>query len=185
MKPHSILFDGSDSLFRTQQSLVTEMGHAVWLPHFTPTRLEHLQFVHQLLQTFCELDICCKITVSYPAYIAGVLTSYYNVTPCIGGLHIARTSSNILENIYRKADTFVIGSFQFRLVEQQEYEAFTDYSNYEITFGDVTVTSLITIIDVSTSFGIPVSCVSKSNINLSEFIWEYMCPFAVKTYCIV
>jgi len=70
-------------------------------------------------------------------------------------------------------------------VEQQEYEAFTDYSNYEITFGDVTVTSLITIIDVSTSFGIPVSCVSKSNINLSEFIWEYMCPFAVKTYCIV
>jgi len=43
MKPNGIPFDGSDSLFQTQQSLVSEMGHAVSLPHFTPTRLEYLQ----------------------------------------------------------------------------------------------------------------------------------------------
>jgi len=185
MKPHGISFDGSDSQFQTQQSLVTEMWQAVWLQHFTPTSLDHLPFVHRLLQTFCELDICCTITGTYPAYIAGVLTSYYNWTPCIGGLHIARTSSSILDNFYRKADIFVIGSFQFRIVERQEYKAFTDFSNYEITFEDVTLAFSVTIINVSTFNGDPVSCRSRSNINLSEFVWEYMCPFAVKTYSIV
>jgi len=139
MKPNGISFDGSDSLFQTQQSLLIEMGHAVWLPHFTPARLDHLSFLHRLLQTFCELDVCCTITGNYPAYIAGVLTCYYNIAPCIGGLHIARTSSSILDNFYRKADTFVIEPFQFRIVERQEYEAFPDYSNYEITFEDVTL----------------------------------------------
>jgi len=116
MWPIGIPFDGSDSLFETEHSLVTEMWHAVWLPHFIPTRLEHLQFVHQLLQTFCELDICCTITGTYRAFIAGILTSYYRSSPCIGGLHIAIITSTILDNIYRKADTFVIGPFQFRLI---------------------------------------------------------------------
>jgi len=167
MRPIGIPFDGSDSVFQIQQSLVTEVGHAVWLPHFTHTRLEHLLFVHQLLQTFCELDICCTITGTYPAYIAGVLTSYYGSSPGIGGLHIARTTSTILDNIYRKADTFVIGPFQFRLIEWSEYIALSDFSTYEITFGDVTVAFSVIIIDVSTSCGVPVSCGSKSSINFT------------------
>jgi len=139
MKPHGIPFDGSDSLFRTQQSLVTEMGHAVWLQQFTPAVLDHLSFVHQLLQTFCDLDICCTITGTYPAYIAGVLTSFYNTDPCIGGFNIARTSSSIVENFYRNAEAFIIEPFQFRIKERQEYDAFPDFSTYEITFGDVTL----------------------------------------------
>ena len=90
MWPLGILFDGSDSLFQTQQSFVSEVGNAVFLPHFTPTRLHHLSFVHRLLQTFFELDICCTITGTYPAYTAVVLTSYYRGSPCIGGLHYLR-----------------------------------------------------------------------------------------------
>jgi len=119
MKPHGIPFDGSDSQFQTQQSLVTEMRHAVWLQQFAPARLDHLSFVHRLLQTFWELDICCTITGTYPAYIPGVLASFYNSTPCIRGLHIARTSSSILEHFYRKAETSVIETFQFRITERQ------------------------------------------------------------------
>ena len=149
---------------------MTEIWHAVWLQQFTPARLEHLPFVHRLLQTFCELDICCTITGTHPAYIAGVLTSYYNSTPFIGGLHIARTSSSTLDNFYGKADIFVIGSFQFRIVERQEYKVFAEFSNYEITFEDVTLDYSVTIIDVSTFYGDSVSCGSRSNINLSEFI---------------
>ena len=70
-------------------------------------------------------------------------------------------------------------------MERQKYEAFSDYSNYEITFEDVTLAFSVTIIDVSTFYGEPVSCGSRSNINFSEFIWEYMCCFAVKAYSIV
>jgi len=126
---------------------VTEMGHAVWLQQFTPARLDHLSFVHRLLQTFCELDICCTITGTYPAYIAGVLASFYNTAPYIGGLHIDRTSSSILENFYRKAEAFVIEPFQFRIMELQEYHAFPDISSYEITFEVVTLAFTVTIID--------------------------------------
>ena len=184
MRPNGIYFDGSDSLFETQQSLVTEMGHAVWLQQFTPARLDHLSFVHRLLQTFCELDICCTITGTYPAYIAGVLASFYNIAPCIGGLHIDKISSSILENFYRKPETFVIEPFRFRIVERQEYEAFPDYSNYEITFEDVTLAFSVTIIDDSTFYDEPVYCGSRSSINFSEIIWEYMCCFGVKSYSI-
>jgi len=133
MRPLDIPFDGSGSLFRTQQSLVSVAEHVLWLPHFTLTRLHHLRFVHHLLQTFYELDICCALTGIYPAYIAGVLTSYYRIRPVI-----ARIPSTILDIIYRKADTFLIGPFQFCLTEWEEYEGFLDYSTY-ITFEDVTV----------------------------------------------
>jgi len=120
MRTLGLPFDGSDSLFRTQQSLVNVAGHALWFLHFTPTRLDHLEFVHHLLQTFCELDICCTITGNYPSNIAGVITSYYRTSPVIGRLNIAGTPSPNLDNIYRKADIFVIGPFQFHLTNWEE-----------------------------------------------------------------
>jgi len=73
MRPRGRLFDGSDSLFTTQQDLVKRAVHAMWLTEFTPARLD---FVNRLLQTFCELDICCALANAYPAYIAGVLSVY-------------------------------------------------------------------------------------------------------------
>jgi len=179
MRTLDIPFDGSDRLFRTQQSLVNVAGHAVWLPHFTPTSLDHLQFVHHLLQTICELDICCTITGTYPAYIAGVLTSYYNTSPVIRRLHIARTHSSILEDIYRKSDIFAIGPFHFHLTDREEYETLPDYSKHAITFENVTVCFIIAIADISTS------CASKSSINCTEFIWYYLCEFGFKMYAIV
>jgi len=139
-------------------------GHAVWFPHFTPKSLDHLDFVHHLLRTYCELDICCAITGTYPAYIAGVLTSYYRTQPVIRTLCIARTLSTILDNVYRKVDTFVIGPFQFHLTEREKYEAFPDVSNYDITFENVTVCFSVPIVNVSPS------CGSKSSINLTNFI---------------
>jgi len=134
--------------------------------------------VHRLLQTFCELDICCTITGTCPAYIAGVLTSYYRTSPFIGRLNIAIKPSTIPDSIYRKADTFVIGNFQFHLTNWEEYEAFPDYSNYDITFEDVTVCFSIAVVDVSTS------CGSKSSINFTEFIWYYLCEYGFKMHAI-
>jgi len=185
MRPLGIPFHLSDSLFRTQQSLVNVAGHVLLLPHFTPTRLGHLQFVHHLLQTSCDLDICCTITGTDPAYIPGVPTSYYRTSPAIGVLHIARTPSTILDNIYRKSDIFVIGTFQFRLAEREGYDGFPDFSTYDITFENVTVSFSITIIDVSTSYGVSTTYGSKSSINVTKFVWEYLCGFAFKMYALI
>jgi len=62
MRPFGLPFDGSNSLFATQQFLVNEVGKALWLTHFTPVRLDHLRFVNRLLNTSCAQDICCAIT---------------------------------------------------------------------------------------------------------------------------
>jgi len=139
MRPLGKLFDGSDSLFQTQQSLVNEAGNAAWLPHFTPTRIDHLHFVNHLFHTFCELDTSCAFNGIHPAYIAGVLTSYYRPRPVIGGLYIARTASTVLDNIYRKGHTFLIGAYQFRLTEWLEYEGFPDFPTNYITFEGMSV----------------------------------------------
>jgi len=58
MRPKGKLFDGSGSLYATQQGLVKNniAGQALWLTHFTPARWDHLGFVNRLLKTFCELD---------------------------------------------------------------------------------------------------------------------------------
>ena len=52
MRPKGKVFDGSDSLYATQQGLVKNniAGHALGLTHFTPARLDHLGFVNRLLK---------------------------------------------------------------------------------------------------------------------------------------
>ena len=76
MRPRRRRFDASDSRFTTQQDLVKSAVHAMRLTEFTPPRLDHLDIVNRLLQTFCELDICCALVNAYPAYNAGVLGVY-------------------------------------------------------------------------------------------------------------
>jgi len=105
-----------------------------------------------------------RFTGTYPAYIAGVLSSYYSKRLAVGEFHIARTRSAILDNLYRKLRTFEIGPFEFRLTAWLEYESFPDYSIYEITYECVPVAFHITIVDVS------VYCGSRSSINLADFI---------------
>ena len=178
MRPYSLPFDVSNSLFETQHFLVNGniLAKALWLPNFTPVRLAHLRFVNKLLQTFCALDICCYLKGTYPAYIAGVLSFYYRTRLVVGGLHIIRTDSTILDNIYRRVHRFEIGTFRFRLTEWLVYERFPDYSIYDFTHDGVPVSFQITILDVSEQ------CGSQSSINLEQFIWKHICAFAVKMY---
>jgi len=79
MRPKGKHFEVSDSLYATQRGLEKNniVGQALWLMHFTPAKLDHLGFVNRLLKTFCELDICCDLIETYPANIAGVLSSHY------------------------------------------------------------------------------------------------------------
>jgi len=112
-------------------------------------RLDHLRFVNRLLESFRALNICCFITGTYPAYIAGVLIAFYRTRPAVGELNIARTDSAILDSIYRKVHSIQIGHFEFSLTEWLEYENFPDYSIYDITHEGVTVTVHINIVDIS------------------------------------
>jgi len=57
MRPQGQLFDGSASLFETQECLVNSVGHALWLTHFTPARREHLAFVNLLLKELLGLTL--------------------------------------------------------------------------------------------------------------------------------
>jgi len=52
MRPKGKVFDCSDILYATQSGLVKNniAGHALWLTHFTPARLDHLGYVNRLLK---------------------------------------------------------------------------------------------------------------------------------------
>ena len=167
----------------TQRFLMKEVGNALWLSHFTPVRIDYLHFVNRLLETFCALDICCAITETYHAYIAGLLNSYFRTRPAVGELQIARTNTSILGTIYSKQHTFEIVAFEFRLTEWLEYENIPDYSIYDITHDGMTVTVHFTTVDV------PEHCGSQSNINLAEFIWcqnvRYSLCSSRHTYCLL
>jgi len=145
MRPQGKVFDGSSSLFESQRLLKNTIGNAICLTQFTPANLDHLIFVRLLLETFCTLGICCALAGLYPAYIAGMLSSFYKERFCICHLYVAKYSSAILDPLFRKTRTFKIEPFGFRLIYEREYENFQDYSTYEITHGDVSLDFRIVI----------------------------------------
>jgi len=135
MRLRGILFDGSDRLFRTQQNLVKRAAHAMWLTEFTPARLDYLGLVNRLLQTFCELDICCALVNTYPTYIAGYSSLFSTGGGNVSLLYLARVDSPILDIIYNKVPSFEIGYLTFTITESKRYEEFQDYSVFAITQG--------------------------------------------------
>lgn len=119
MKLQEKEFDGSSSMFKTHQLLQSTAGTSTWVTEFRPISHEHLNFVELLLRTFCMLGICCALSGTFPAFIAGMFNSYFVVTLCI-----AINSSTILDpllgrNGYQR-QTFPIGPFKFTLSANRE-----------------------------------------------------------------
>lgn len=162
MRPNGKRFDGLNSLFENQQLLLKEniVGNALSLTYFTPVNFDHVLFANILLKTFCALDIRCAFTTTKPAYITGVLSSYYNQALRVSQVCIAKTDPAFLDRLFKKWPAFEIGPFQFRLSTEQEYVNFPDYADYDITHEGVTLPFHITFVDVS------VHCGSQSSINL-------------------
>jgi len=181
MRPGGKTFDGSDSMFRTQQVVVKRAGHAVWFNEFTLARLDNLGFVNRLILTFCELDICCALVNAYPAYIAGVLSVYSLGGNVVSLLNIARTDCPTLNNFNGKVPSFQVGPFTFSLTALDQFANYSDYRDYTlftVTQGDETVQLLIGVVD-------SVTCGAKSCINLLEFLWDTTVLFAFQKYGIV
>jgi len=83
MKPQGKYFDASSSLFEIHQYLQPYAGNSIWLTQFQPKKQEHLNFVLLLLCTLCKVDISCAISGTYPAYVVGMISSYYAATLCV------------------------------------------------------------------------------------------------------
>jgi len=127
MKPQGKEFDGSSSLFETHRNLQPFAGNSIWLTQFHPKKQEHLNFMRLLLCTLCKLNICCAISGTYPAYVAGMLSSYFAVTLCV-----AKNNSVIIDPLSEMAQNFMIGPFEFQLHENQVNAP--DYKVYNITY---------------------------------------------------
>ena len=113
MKPQGKEYDGSSSLFEIHQDLHPYAVNSIWLTQFQPKKQEHLNFVRLLLCTLCKLDICCAISGTYPAYVAGMFSSYFAVTLCVV------KHNSVINPLSEMAHNFMIGPFQFQLHENQ------------------------------------------------------------------
>jgi len=116
------------------------------------------------------LDICCVISGTYPAYLAGIFTSFFKVT-----LYVAKTKPPILEPLFRSNQNFAIGPFEFQL----KVENTPDYTFYDVTSGDITVPFKIIAIDYW------IECGSRACLNFTEFIWNNLGIFSFKLYALV
>ena len=97
MKIQATKFNGSSSLFDTQQHLQSVAGTATWLAEFRPRDYEHRNFIELLLKTFCTLGIFCFISGAFPAFTAGVFNSY-----CTTSMFLAITNSTLLDPLLRR-----------------------------------------------------------------------------------
>ena len=173
-------FNGSDSMLKTQKDLETVVGSAVWFTEFTPVRTDHLGFVRRLLLTFCELDICCSIVNSYPAYIAGAVGVCSVGELALGVFYFAKVDSPFLDHVFLNDPYFEVGPFSFALRESMEHDDDPDYFVYQVTLGEETYTCLLGFFDTVT-----VPCGSTSNINFTEFLWDNTVVFSFQKYGIV
>ena len=89
--------------------------------------------MNRLLQTFCELDICCALVNTYTAYIAGVFSLFSTGGGKVSLLYLDRVDSPIRDNIYIKVPSFQIGHLTFTLTESERFEKFPVYSVFAIT----------------------------------------------------
>jgi len=126
MIPQGKQFDRSSSLFETHQYLQPYAGNSTWLTQFQLTKQENLNFVRLLLCTLCKLYICCEISGTNLAYVAGMLCSYFAVTLCV-----AKNNFVIIDPLSEIAQNLMIGPFQFLLHENQVNAP--DYKVYNIT----------------------------------------------------
>jgi len=114
-------------MLKTQKDLEKLAGNAVWFSEFTPVRIDHLDFVKRLLLTFCELDICCTIINSYPAYIAGAVSVCSVGELALGVFYFAKFNSPLLDHFYLSDPYFHVGAFSFALRESVEHDENPDY----------------------------------------------------------
>ena len=101
-----------------------------------------------------------------------MVTAFVKVT-----LYETKINSPILDPLLRRNQNFTIGSFEFRLREEQENTA--DSTLYDITNGDIKVTFKIITIDTS------IECGPRSCLNFAEFIWNNLGIFIFEMYAIV
>jgi len=114
MKLEGKEFDGSSGLFETNQDLQPYACNSIWLTQFQPKKQELLNFVLLLLCTLCKLVIYCVISGTYPAYVAGMFSSYFAVTLCV-----AKHNCVTIVPLSELCQNFTIGPFELRLLENQ------------------------------------------------------------------
>lgn len=162
---------------QSQQVLRSVAGNAIWLTQFKILNLDHLEVIELLLPTLCTLGMCCAISGTYAAYIAGTFNSYLAVTLCI----LKTTSSTILDPLFkrRSVQNLDVGPFTFK-INGKEQTVNDDFSSgCEIKYEDVSIPFQIILIDAAEE------CSPKCNLNLVGFIWKYLVTVKFKMYAIV
>ena len=115
------------------------------------------------------LGVCCVISETYHAYLAGIFNSFCKVT-----LYVEKTKSPILEPLFRRNQNFAIGPFEFELkVEKAPECTFND-----VTSGDIKFLFKIIAIDSW------IKCGPRACLNFTEFIWNNLGIFSFKLYAL-
>jgi hypothetical protein len=72
MRIQGKVFNGLTRRYDTHLALQRITGGAYWFPQFTPTLSDCTRTLLDLLVLLYRMDVCCNITGSFAAYLAGL-----------------------------------------------------------------------------------------------------------------
>ena len=150
------------------------VGNSDWFTAFQPQGFVGLGFVYHLLRQLYRCDICCHFPGSFPAYVAGLQTSYHLAT-----VFVALQENPLINLIFQKSEelvqTFNIGPFQFTL---EKVEVCMAVCRYRVKRGRFGV--MVGFIGVHSW----VPCGNYSNVDFVHFIWQYFEQFGFRGHAI-
>lgn len=166
-------FNGSDSLRETHIHLQSIAGNATWVNEFETIEYERKQFFDRLLLELFKQNVCCAIVGTFPAFRAGIFSSFNNVT-----LAIANTKDPFLEKIIQRNggphNSFWVGAFNFL----RESLGITSIE-YTVKYEDITIPFLVQPVATSKH------CGRDCNLNLVYYVLENFSFLACRKYAIV
>jgi hypothetical protein len=172
MRIHGKAFDGLTRPYDTHIALQRIAGGAYWFTQFTPTLTDCTRTLLDLLVLLYHMDLCCNISRSFAAYLAGLQNTY-----CLIVLYVAIENLRII-NLLQKEEAdpydFTFGPFHFRLVNSSD----TDTCTYEVTRGTFTFQVMVLGIDTS-GF-----CDIMANVDFVHFLWENVNQYGYRRHSI-
>jgi hypothetical protein len=166
-------FDGLTRRYDTHLALQRIAGGAYWFRQFTPTLTESTQALLELLVLLYRMDVCCNITGSFAAYLAGLQTNFGVIV-----LYVVIENVRLIRVLLQKERAhpydFTFGPFHFRFENSPE----TDVCKYEVTRGSFTFQVVVTGVDTSEV------CDVRANVDFVNFLWENIDQYGYRRHSI-
>jgi hypothetical protein len=173
MRIQGMTFEGLTRRYDTHLALQSIAGGAYWFPQFTPTLTDSTRTLLDLLVLLYYMDVCCNITGSFAAYLAGLQSTCGLIV-----LYVTIENLRVIRVLLQKERPdpydFTFGPFHFLFENSPE----SDVCTYEVTRGSFTFQVMVMGVDTSKV------CDTRANVDFVHFLWENVNQYSYRRHSV-